>query len=575
MSERARTITERVERVRSLLAEEGLDGVLVRSTDRYLNEYVPAEESTRVWLTGFTGSMGEAFVTREAAWVAVDGRYYLQADAEAEGTPFAVEKVPLGTSLSEAIAGLVRAQAEGGARRVGYEPDRYTPRALADLQRKLEGAEVELVPTQPSLIERARGPIPEPVAPVRAVPDEAVGRSTAEKVALARPALERADVQAVVVQRLDELAYLTNLRGDDFPFQATFRGVGLLLRDEVVLATDGARLPKGLTDAVQVVAPDAWADAVAPGSRVGYDPEGTTVAVLQALRARGAEPVELTSPLTAMKAQKTPAELSAMREAFRRADRCVEATIAFVAARLDAGERVTESDVAAEIERQFRAAGATGLSFRVIAAAGKNGAHIHYSHPDPERAIRPDELVLLDTGAYFAEGYATDLTRTFLAGSPALAPKASAEQRRIFTLVLRASIAGMSARLPQGSRGDQLDALTRAPIWAAGLNFNHGTGHGVGINVHEAPPRVSPQGRPPLEVGQVFSVEPGLYLPEFGGVRIENLCTVVEAPDAPGFLDVVPMTFAAMDHRLIDEDELSPREKAWLARYLKGEAAFA
>ncbi|MCW8142016.1 MAG: M24 family metallopeptidase, partial [Planctomycetota bacterium] len=203
-------------------------------------------------------------------------------------------------------------------------------------------------------------------------------------------------------------------------------------------------------------------------------------------------------------------------------------------------------------------------SFKVIAAAGKNGAVIHYGTPDPERVIRAGELVLLDTGAYYAEGYATDLTRTFLAGSRA---EATAEQRRYFTLVLKAAVAGMSARLPVGARGDQLDAITRAPLWAAGLDFNHGTGHGVGINVHESPPRVSPNGAVKLEEGHVFSIEPGVYLPDFGGVRIENLVTLAAALDAPGFLDVVPLTTSRLDERLFDQALLTEAERAWLARY--------
>lgn len=565
----AAEIVERVAAVRALLAAEGLDAVIVRSTDRFLNEYVPLAESTRAWLTGFTGSAGDAFLTRDEGWLALDGRYHLQGEDQLAGTPWSVDKVPLGTSISAAIAAKVREAAARGVRRVGYEPDRTSIRELEALVRALEGAGIELVPTLPSLPERARGSVSEPVAPVRAIAAAAVGASVSDKVAAARPALEAAGLDAFVVLRLDELAYLTNLRGGDFPYQATFRGLGLLLGDAVVLATDGHRLPVEVRadPAVRVVALEAWSAALPPGAKVGYDPDGATVAVVQALRDAGAEPVAATSPLVAMKARKNEAELAAMRDAFRRADRVVEQAQAFVDARLAAGERVTEADLAAEVERLFLASGALGLSFRVIAAAGANGAHIHYSKPDPERAIAPGELVLLDTGGYYAEGYATDLTRTFVAGAPDLVPAATPEQRRIFTLVLKGAIAGMSARLPVGARGDQLDALVRAPIWAAGLDFNHGTGHGVGINVHEAPPRVSTKGAGPIEVGHVFSIEPGIYLPGFGGVRIENLCTALPAADAPGFLDVVPLTFAALDERLIDHAQLGPAEEAFLARW--------
>lgn len=566
---KASVVTERVRAVRALMREQRLDGLIVRGTDRYLNEYVPAAESTRVWLTGFTGSAGDAFLTLERGWVAVDGRYTLQADDELAGTPFVPEHLPLGKSIGSAIADLMRAAAERGVRRVGYEPDRTSVKAFEALERAASAAGVELVPTLPSLVELARGPVKERALPLRPVDEASVGRSVAEKVALARGALEAAGVDAYAVVPLDALAYLTNLRGDDFPYQATFRGLGILTRERVLLAVDPERLApearEARADAIEWTGPKDWAEGLA--GRVGFDPADTTCAVRDAIAAAGAEAVPMPSPLAPMKAKKTPAELEAMRRAFRAADAVVDGVVAWVHERLDAGERVSELDLANEVERRFLASGATGLSFRVIAAAGEHGAIIHYSTPDPERFLEPDELVLLDTGAYYAEGYATDLTRTFLAGSPARIPSARPEQRRMFTLVLKAAIAGMSARLPEGATGVQLDALVRAPLWAEGLDFRHGTGHGVGINVHEAPPRISTRGSDALEVGHVFSIEPGLYLTGQGGVRIENLCTVVPAEGAPGYLDVVPLTFAALDERLIDSDRLTARERRWLEGY--------
>lgn len=567
---RSATTTQRVAAVRDLMRAQGLDAVIVRSTDRYLNEYVPLEESTRAWLTGFTGSMGDGLVTLDGAWLAIDGRYYLQGDEELSGTPIAVERVPLGTAIRVALFQLVKKAAASGARRIAYEPDRFALKELEELTTLLAGTGATLVPTKPSLLEQARGPVEEPERPVRGIDEAAVGLTVAEKVARARAALEQHDVQAFVVQHLDELAWVTNLRGDDFPFQATFRGIGVLTRDAIVAAVRESRLPRAALAArgaaLRLVDPTDWAAALPGGARVGYDPDGVTADVVQTIQVRGALAVPMPSPLAALKAKKNEAELKAMRAAFARADRVVEDAQAYVNRRVDAGEPVTEADLAHEVERLFLASGATGLSFKVIAAAGKNGAVIHYGTPDPERVIRAGELVLLDTGGYYAEGYATDLTRTFLAGSTAVP---TAEQRRYFTLVLKASIAGMSARLPATGRGDQLDAITRAPLWAAGLDFNHGTGHGVGINVHEFPPRVSPNGAVRLEEGHVFSIEPGVYLPEFGGVRIENLCTLAPAPGAPGFFDVVPLTFSRFDERLFDQALLTNAERAWLADYAR------
>lgn len=564
---RAQTTTQRVESLRGHMAREKVDAVLVRSADRYLNEYVPAEESTRLWLTGFTGSMGDAIVTRDKAWLAVDGRYYLQGEQELAGTPIELERVPLGTSIRTALFDLAKKAAQAGCKRIAYEPDRTPLKELEELEKALAGTGAELVALKPSLVERARGPIAETEAPVRPIDERAVGLTVGEKVAKLAEALAAADVTAFVVVRLDEAAWLTNLRGDDFPYQATFRATCVLTRDAVHVQTKAGRIGKEVLaarPALRVI--DDWAKAFKAGDRVGYDPDGTTADVLQTIKARGAVPVAVASPVVAMKARKNPAELAVMKDAFAKADAVVEQAQAFVHAKVDAGQRLTEADLAAEVERLFRASGATGLSFKVIAAAGKNGAVIHYGTPDPERVIQAGELVLLDTGAYYAEGYATDLTRTFLAGSKAVA---TAEQKRYFTLVLKGAIAGMSARLPLAGRGDQLDAIVRAPLWAQGLDFNHGTGHGVGVNVHEFPPRVSTTGAVKLEEGHVFSVEPGVYLAPFGGVRIENLCTMAPAKDHPGFLDVVPLTWSRLDERLFDQALLNDQERAWLAWYAR------
>ena len=241
--------------------------------------------------------------------------------------------------------------------------------------------------------------------------------------------------------------------------------------------------------------------------------------------------------------------------------RVVDRLQAWLSSSVSRGERVTEKDVARQTEALFLKSGAFGLSFKVIAAAGKNGAVIHYSTPDDERPIREGELFLLDTGAYYDGGYATDLTRTFLVGKGHV--KATDEQRRLFTVVLQGAIAGMSARFPQGATGEQLDALVRQPLWRAGLDYGHGTGHGVGVNVHEFPPRIAPGVRATVDVGQVFSIEPGVYLPGVGGVRIENLCTCV-ADEDPRFLRIQPLTFSPLDLRLIDKGRLTAHEKRFL-----------
>jgi Xaa-Pro aminopeptidase len=559
----------RVDRVRELMAESKIDVLWVRSTDAFLNEYVPEDASTRVWLTGFTGSLGEALVTKNAAFLFVDGRYYLQADAEVDEKTFTVVCVPLGTSLEHAVTAKLR-EIETAKLRIGYEADRVPAH---ELERQKNAVNAEWVAVGvPSLVERARGEHVTSGHPLRWLDETKLDATSVQKIEQVATALSTRDVQGLLVQPLDEIAWLLNARGSDLPYQATFMARACLVGKRIVVGlTEAART--GARAGCEVVPLDRFDAELAPlikGKRIGYDPKTTTAHALEALERAGATAVPVPSPMGPMKAKKGPRELKAMVLAFAKADKVVADAAAWLSTEVSKRKIVTEADFAEKVQALFMASGATGLSFKVISAAGRNGAHIHYSKPNKKRVIKQGELMLLDTGAYYAEGYATDLTRTFIVGPKN--QKASAEQKRYYTLVLKAAIAGMRARLPIGVRGDQLDAITRAPLWAQGLDYNHGSGHGVGINVHEFPPRIGTTGTAALEEGMVFSIEPGVYLEKFGGVRIENLCTLERIKGVPGFLQVKPLTFSALDARLIERKLLNEEERAWLAQYMRGRA---
>lgn len=568
---------QRLRRVRRHMGEENVDALLIRSTDRYLNEYVPLEESARVWVTGFTGSMGEALITSKAAFLFVDGRYWLQAEREVDPKHWTIERVQLGGGLEEAVATRLRELAERSRPkklRIGFEPDRLTPNALGALQRAV-GERVVFQPLLPSPVDQARGP-EQPAGPeprIRALDEKRVGFTVQDKLEALRPKLETLGVQALLVQRLDEIAYLTNLRGQELPFQATFKSIALVTPKALFVGLEPSRVPSSVRTArheVRFVAESELWTLIGKGTKhrkVGIDPDLNTEHARLRIRETGAKVILVPSPIPNMKAKKNSAEMKAMQDAFHRADHVVERAIRWALSEVQKGRRVSEASFARRVENLFIENGATGLSFQIISAAGKNGAIIHYSNPSPRRYLRAGELMLVDTGAYFEEGYATDLTRTFLVGSPQ--DRGSAEQRRIYTLVLKAAIAGMKAVIPERATGEQLDAIIRAPLWAEGLDYNHGTGHGVGINVHEYPPRISPRARTSLEPGHVFSIEPGLYLPKFGGVRIENLCTVEPATKRPGFLEVKPLTFSPLDRRLIEAKMLTLNERTWLSAYQK------
>ncbi|MBL8602558.1 MAG: M24 family metallopeptidase [Myxococcales bacterium] len=562
--------------VRATLEALQLDGTLVRGTDRYLNEYVPRAESTREWLTGFSGSLGDALVSRDAAWLFVDGRYHVQADREVDLAAWTVVKNNLGTSNEAAAAETLIswARAAGRRLRVGYEPERYSLATFEGFAKLLAGAEIELVAVQPGVTERARGPMAPTVTGqggLRVLDDRAMGRTVAEKQALVAAWLDDKRADALVVSRLDELAWLTNLRAQEMPYQATFRGAAVVTATTLTVAVDVLPVDasvRGARPGVTFVAPEALFPSTLGGAvkRVAVDPASVSVATRQALEAMGLEVLSLASPIAPVKARKTPAELDAMKRAFARADDVVAASQAWLEAQVREGAQVSEVDFAREVERRFLAAGATHLSFKVISAFGKNGAVVHHP-PSAEAMIAPGDLMLLDTGCYFEEGFATDLTRTFFVGAPGQTPTEA--QRRLYTLVLKAAIAGMSARLPKGAVGAQLDGITRAPLWREGLDYAHGTGHGVGINVHESPPGIGKTSLLSLEPGHVFSIEPGLYLEGVGGVRIENLCTVVESARHPNMLDVVPLTFAPLDQRLIDASQLDAHERAFVEGFTR------
>jgi Xaa-Pro aminopeptidase len=561
---------ERLARLRGRLVELGLDALVVRSTDRYLNEYVPQAESTREWLTGFTGSVGEVLVTASRAFLVVDGRYHLQADQQVDLQAWTVVKLPITEQPFTGVVNKVQELVVGGEiKRVGYEADRFTLQEKDALQRVMVVDGAAAVPVLPSPLETVRGGVVVGAGNLRVLDEARVGRTAAEKVAAVQEALKRANVDLFLVQRLDDVAYLSNLRADELPYQATFKGMAAVGREGALLCLHsrvaGAELVAA-RGAFSYVAerdlPEALRRVAGEGRKAGVDGSATTEAVRAMLEAAGFSVVPMANPLTEMKALKTSAELTRMAEAFRLADRVFAQVIRWTCRAVDKGERVTEADLAKKLEQSFKRSGALGLSFKTIAAAGKNGAIIHYSDPDPERVIQKGELVLLDAGAYYTDGYATDLTRTFLAGGPSV--KADDTQRRLFTLTLKAAIAGMTATFPAGTPGISLDGITRKPLWDQGLTYNHGTGHGLGINVHELPPTVSMRAITPLHKGHVFSIEPGVYLADWGGIRIENLCTVEEVPDRPGWLRVKPLTFSPLDKRLVDAKLLTPAEKGFL-----------
>lgn len=549
--------------VKTLLKKNGHHALLLRSTDKYFNEYVPKEESNRFKITGFSGSVGDAIISQEENHLFVDGRYVLQAKNEAKD--FIIHVSEQGQSIEACW--------------LQYLAENFKAKSLAidaalldlELYKKLENLaqknRLSLVELGENYYPGQGGEAQAKLYEIWSVDESICGLSVKEKIALVNDKLKSSEHQALFITKLDDIAWLLNMRTNRFCEQTSVPGLLAVLKDKILWG-----MPKGCTkapksaDYLQIVdEKDFFASLKNIGQKglLGVDERECSRAHIMALQKENIPLKSLPNPVSLLKAQKNEKELSHMRKAFHKADEVVYQTQNFVTESFEqAGQKLSEAQVDHFVRQSFTKSKAQELSFRPICASGKNGAIIHYGTADAKNFIESGSLFLLDTGAYYEGGYATDLTRTFLAGPKNT--KAKAWQKEIFTLVLKASIKGLSARLRKGSVGMQLDAIVREPLWQRALDFAHGTGHGVGINVHECPPRIAPGSSTPLLERQVFSIEPGLYFEGLGGVRIENLATIVADPDDKNFVRVLPLTFCPFDERLIDEKMLNAHEQNFL-----------
>jgi Xaa-Pro aminopeptidase len=563
--------TSHLKKTQELLKKQGVSALLIRSTDRYFNEYVPKNMSIRYKLTGFDGSVGDAIITTDSAHLYVDGRYSLQAEKQAKG--FVVHVCGNAQSIESAwLQHLSKLVARGG--NLAYDPGTVDLNLCEKMSQAVQGLQAKLdpnfMPLMGDILGHELGHM-NPQAHVFVPGHEFVGLMTPEKLTQIAPYLKSQGIDGLLATKLDDIAWITNLRSYYFPFQSALPGIALVLSDRIIFGA-AAGLPEAQNachKSITIVKESEFFQQIkqhlSDTMVVGIDPNETSKAHALSLHKLniGVKPIK--NPLPVLKALKNEKELLHLRSAFKKADHAVYQTQNFVVSCFEKGNPLTESDVDDYIKNAFKESGAEELSFRPICASAEHGAIIHYGHPSGEKILAKNSLFLLDTGAYYEAGYATDLTRTFLAGKKS--DGASPWQKTMFTLVLKASIRGLCARLRRGSTGMQLDAIVRSPLWQAGLDFAHGTGHGVGINVHEFPPRIGPTSTTELMEGQVFSIEPGLYFAGLGGVRIENLATIVSDPEHEQFMRVLPLTFCPFDDRLIQHDMLDQQEQNFLLYY--------
>jgi Xaa-Pro aminopeptidase len=562
---------ERLALLRAELARRGVHGFLVPRADEHQGEYVPSCAQRLAWLTGFTGSAGLAAVLPRSAAVFVDGRYTLQARAEVDPALYVYRH------LSDEPAHAWIAETLQPGEILAYDPRLHTLGEVERYRAAAVKAGGSLAPLADNPLDAVwRGRPPPPLAPVTPHGVHFAGESAEKKRQTLADRLAAERVDAAVLTAPDSIAWLLNIRGGDVPHTPLPLSFAILHRDSSVdLFIDRRKLMPELAahlgNAVHLAPPDAFAPALqrlgAAHRRVQVDPASAAAAVFDQLAAAGADIHRATDPCQLPKACKNPVELDGTRRAHRRDGAALTRFLAWLtdaAAKGDLGE-IAASD---RLE-QFRSLGEhfRDLSFPTISGAGANGAIVHYrASPKSERRLEPGTLYLVDSGAQYLDG-TTDVTRTVAIGAP------SPEMRDRFTRVLKGHIALALCRFPKGTSGSQLDALARRSLWEVGLDYDHGTGHGVGsyLAVHEGPQRISklPNAQALLP-GMIVSDEPGYYKTGAYGIRIENL-VVVTPLDANGgereLLGFETLTLAPIDRALVEPSLLEPAELAWLDAY--------
>jgi len=560
----------RIAKLRDELVRRGLDGFVVPRADEHQSEYVPANAERLPWLTGFTGSAGTAIVLADKAALVVDGRYTLQAGEQVDTA--VVEVVPLADKTAEAWIGENLA---AGAT-LAYDPWLHTADGLKKLEKAVAQAGAALAAVEMNLVdviwlERP----PPPKAPVRPHPAELAGETSEAKLARIREQLAKAKVDALVVSDPHNLAWTFNIRGGDVAHTPLPLGYAVIPADgrptvfldpAKVTNEAGAALGAVADIARQETLPAALEALGSAKARVRIDAESGAVALVRRIESAGGMADVGPDPISLMKAVKNAAEIAGTRAAHRRDGAAVTRFLAWLAREAPSG-KLTEIEAVEKLEALRDETGLLReLAFSTISGSGPNGAIVHYRVTNrTNRALKPGELFLLDSGAQYEDG-TTDVTRTVAVGEP------TAEMRDRFTRVLKGHIAIARAVFPKGTSGAQIDALARQALWQAGLDFDHGTGHGVGsyLSVHEGPQRLSKLGTQPLEPGMILSNEPGYYKTGQYGIRIENL-VLVERREIAGaereMMGFETLTFAPIDRALVEATLLTADEREWLDAY--------
>ena len=557
--------------LRAEVKRRGLDGFIVPRADEHQGEYVPRGSQRLGWLTGFSGSAGLAIVMADRAAIFVDGRYTLAVRAQVDTEAFVPHQYPEEQPEQWAAENLPK----GG--KLGFDPWLQTADGYERFVRACQRVGASFVPVDSNPVDAVwRDRLPAPLAPVLPHPVEFAGESSDDKRARIAAALTAKGADVALITAPDSIAWLLNVRGGDVPRTPFALGFALIHADSHVdLYMDRRKMPDRtlawLGNAVTLAPPDELGLALdmlgKAGKRVLVETATVPYWATTRLQAAGVTLVRDADPIALPKACKNAVELEGVRAAHRRDGAAVSQFLGWLGATSKLG-KLREIEVSDRLQALREQTGKLrDLSFDTISGAGANGAIVHYrASEQTERTLEPGSLYLVDSGGQYRDG-TTDITRTVAIGTP------SPEMRDRFTRVLKGHIALAMVRFPEGTTGSQLDALARYALWQAGLDYDHGTGHGVGayLSVHEGPHRISKMpNNVALQPGMIVSNEPGYYKTGAYGIRIENL-VAVKAAEIPGadrrYLEFETLTLAPIDLACVEPGLLTEAEKTWLNDY--------
>lgn len=514
--------------IKNFMADQNLRYLLVNATNEFLVEYNTLGENSRYKLTNFSGSTGEALVTPETIYLFVDGRYHIQADLEVSHEKVTVVKLQQGQKYLDELLNKVPENEVLGL---------FSKKnSQAKIEKISASHQVKLLDFDP-LDDQNVIKVPENII----LDNKYTGLSSEEKIA--KIAQNLSDNEAIYITDLDEVSYLFNMRNFSQNYSAKIRGKCLIFKDNAILFTQDKL--QNIEEFLTTLQKDVYVDK---SSINGFD-----------YRLLGGRTKELkNNTVKAMKARKTDAELEHLKDAFARTDNAVSAIRDYI----EQNDNLSEFDIAVQLAKEFKNQGAVGLSFASIVAKDKNSALAHYSKCAQDEVISDGSLVLIDCGGYFEGGLATDITRVFVKGVP------SELQRKVYTNVLKAFLKAYNYGKIQPERpltGFEIDQSVHEFFNSQDLDgfvFNHGLGHGIGVNVHEYPPNLSSSelAKVNLEDGMCFSIEPGLYKEGYFGVRLENSCYYKDGQ----IHSFVHMNY---ENKLINYDMLSEQEKQWLSEF--------